>query len=132
MVTKSGTNEFHGDVWEFNREGSLAARTFFARTGPKAAYLQNMFGGTAGGPIVRDRVFIFGFYEGFRLNDGTTNTLNVLVPGTNERSGNFSELLPGGTTCATLTSSTPGVLIDPLTGDPACYNNVPIILTQVV
>lgn len=125
VVTRSGTNDFHGDVWEFNREGSLAARTFFARTGPKAAYLQNMFGGAAGGPIVRDRVFVFGFYEGFRLNDGTTNTLNVLVPGTNERGGNFSELLPGGTTCATLTSSTPGVLIDPLTGDPACYNNVP-------
>lgn len=125
VVTKSGTNHIHGDVWDFNREGSLAARTYFARTGPKAAYLQNQFGAAAGGPIVKEKLFLFGFYEGFRLNDGTSDTLNVLVPGTNERGGNFSELLPAGTTCATVTSSTSGVVIDPLTGLPACYNGTP-------
>ncbi len=126
VVTRSGTNQFHGDLWEFNREGTLATRTYFARPpSAKPEYLQNQFGGAAGGPIIRDRLFIFGYYEGFRLKDGTSNTLNVLVPGTQERGGNFSELLPAGTTCATVTGNTPGVLIDPATGQPACYNNIP-------
>ena len=132
VVTKSGSNKFHGNVWEFNREGSLAARTYFAVATPanpkKAAYLQNQFGGAAGGPIIRDKLFIFGFYEGFRLNDGTANTLNVLVPGTNERTqANFYELLPTtqNWTCASVTTSTTGAIIDPLTGTVACYNGTP-------
>jgi outer membrane receptor protein involved in Fe transport len=126
VVTRSGTNSVHGGVWWFNREAALAARTYFARPpSNKPNYQQNQFGGAAGGPIWRDKLFIFGFYEGFRLKDATSNTLNVLVPGSNERSGNFSELLPGGTTCASITSSTAGAIIDPLTGKPACYNNVP-------
>ena len=128
VVTRSGTNRLHGDIWDFNREGSLAARNFFATPAlvpKKPIYLQNQFGGAAGGPIVKDKVFIFGYYEGYRVKDGTVNNINVLVPGTNERGGNFSELLPSGTTCATVTSTTPGVLIDPLTGQPACYNGIP-------
>jgi outer membrane receptor protein involved in Fe transport len=126
VVTRSGTNQFHGSVWWFNREAALAARTYFARPpSAKPNYQQNQFGGTAGGPIFKDKLFIFGYYEGFRLKDGTANTLNVLVPGTQERSGNFSELLPAGTTCANITSTTTGAVIDPLTGLPACYNSVP-------
>ena len=126
VVTRSGTNQVHGGVWWFNREAALAARTYFARPpANKPNYQQNQFGGAAGGPIWKDKIFIFGFYEGFRLKDATSNTLNVLVPGTNERAGNFSELLPAGTTCASITSSTAGAIIDPLTGKPACYNNIP-------
>jgi hypothetical protein len=126
VATRSGSNKLHGDFWEFNREGSLAARVYFANPSlPKPGYLQNQFGGAAGGPILRDRLFLFGYFEGFRLKDGTSNMLNVLVPGTQERSGNFSELLPAGATCATVTSKTAGVLIDPGTGQPACYNNTP-------
>ena len=74
LLPSPGTNQFHGDVWEFNREGSLAARNFFATPTPmprKPTYLQNQFGGAAGGPIIRDKLFIFGFYEGFRVKDGT-------------------------------------------------------------
>jgi hypothetical protein len=126
VVTRSGSSTLHGNFWEFNREGDLAARVYFANPLlPKPEYLQNQFGGAAGGPILRDRLFLFGFYEGFRLKDGTTNTLNVLVPGSQERGGNFSELLPAGTSCTTLTSKTSGVIIDPATGQPACYNNTP-------
>ena len=128
VVTKSGSNKFHGDIWDFNREGSFAARNFFATVASipkKPAYLQNQFGGAAQGPIIRDKLFISGFYEGFRLNDGTANTLNVLVPGTQERGGNFSELLPAGSTCASVTTSTTGAIIDPLTGTVACYNGTP-------
>jgi outer membrane receptor protein involved in Fe transport len=126
VVTKSGTNQFHGSVWEFNREAALAARTYFARPpSAKPNYQQNQFGGAASGPIFKNRLFIAGYYEGFRLKDGTANTLNVLVPGTQERGGNFSELLPAGTSCANITTSTPGAVIDPLTSLPACFNNVP-------
>jgi hypothetical protein len=126
VATRSGSNNLHGQLWEFNRESNLAARVYFANPAlPKPGYLQNQFGGAAGGPILRDRLFLFGYFEGFRLKDGTSNTLNVLVPGTRERSGDFSELLPAGTTCATVTSKTTGVLIDPATGKPACYNNTP-------
>lgn len=126
VVTRSGSNAFHGNLWEFNRESNLAARVYFANPLlPKPGYLQNQFGGAAGGPVLQNRLFIFGYYEGFRLKDGTSNTLNVLVPGTQERRGDFSELLPAGTTCASVTSKTAGVLIDPATGQPACFNNVP-------
>ncbi len=129
VVTRSGTNQVHGGIWNFNREGSLAARTFFARMGsvPKPIYLQNQFGAAAGGPIRKDTVFLFGFYEGFRLKDGTANTINVLVPGSREREGNFYETLPATSawTCATVTAATPGAIVDPLTGRPACYNGTP-------
>jgi hypothetical protein len=126
VVTRSGTNQVHGSVWEFNREAALAARTFFVRLPvAKPNYQQNQFGGAAGGPVWRDKIFLFGFYEGFRLKDGTSNSLNVLVPGTQERGGNFSELLASSVTCANITSTTPGAIIDPLTGLPACYNNIP-------
>jgi hypothetical protein len=127
VVTRSGTNQVHGDVWDFNREGSLAARTYFATPAlipKKPAYLQNQFGGAAGGPVIRDKVFVFGFYEGFRLNDGTANTINVPVPDAQERNGDFSELIGTGTPCSAVTKATKGVVIDPLTGQPACYNGL--------
>ena len=126
VVTRSGTNQFHGSVWWFNREAALAARTYFAR--PPAAkpnYQQNQFGGAAGGPIFKNKLFIAGYYEGFRLKDGTANTLNVLVPGTQERAGNFSELLAPTVTCANILPTTVGAVIDPATGLPPCTNNVP-------
>lgn len=125
VVTRSGTNQVHGGIWDFNREGSLAARTYFATPASipkKPTYLQNQFGGAAGGPIIKDKVFIFGFYEGFRLHDGTANTINVQVPDAQERTGDFSELVPAGTPCSSVTTKSPGVVTDPLTGQPACYN----------
>ncbi len=126
VVTRSGSNQLHGNLWEFNREGALASRVYFANPAlAKPEYLQNQFGAAAGGPVLRDRLFVFGYYEGFRLKDGTTNTLNVLVPGSQERGGNFSELLPAGSTCSSVTGKTAGVLIDPATGQPACYAGVP-------
>ncbi len=126
VVTRSGTNQFHGSVWEFNREAALAARTYFARVPtPKPNYQQNQFGGAAGGPIFKNKLFVAGYYEGFRLKDGTANTLNVLVPGTQERSGNFSELLAPTVTCLNILPTTTGAVIDPTTGLPPCNNNVP-------
>jgi outer membrane receptor protein involved in Fe transport len=88
VVTRSGTNTWHGSVWEFNRVAALAAKNYFSTTKP--AYQQNQFGGTGGGKLIRDRVFVFGFYEGFRLKDATSNVLNQRVLTQAERNGDFS------------------------------------------
>jgi hypothetical protein len=64
---KSGTNQFHGEVWEFLRNTDLNAGGFFrAASGEKPAFNQNQFGGALGGPIVKERAFFFADYEGFR------------------------------------------------------------------
>ena len=64
VVTKSGTNQFHGDAFEFVRNGALNARNFFAPT--QDALKSNQFGGSLGGPIKKDKVFFFGTYQGTR------------------------------------------------------------------
>src|ERR1700730_5908740 len=64
IVTKSGTNEIHGSVFEFLRNGDLNARNFFA---PRLDTLKrNQFGGSAGGPIRKDKLFYFASYQGTR------------------------------------------------------------------
>lgn len=91
VVTRAGTNTWHGSVWEFNREAALAAKNYFTPKGqPTPNYQQNQFGGAAGGKIMADRLFVFGFYEGFRLKDATSNVLNQRVLTAAERSGDFS------------------------------------------
>jgi len=76
---KSGTNEFHGAAWEFFRNDKLDAADFFENAGgiPKGALRQNQFGLTAGGPIKKNKIFIFGDYEGFRRVQGTILTGTV-------------------------------------------------------
>src|ERR1700756_3257431 len=64
-VTKSGTNEFHGDVFEFFRNGALNARNYFATVPDQLK--RNQFGGTLGGPILKDKLFFFGSYQGTRM-----------------------------------------------------------------
>ncbi len=70
---KSGTNELHGTAWEFFRNDVLDAADFFENAGriPKGALRQNQFGVSAGGPIIKNKIFIFGDYEGFRRVQGT-------------------------------------------------------------
>src|SRR4030095_9898315 len=70
VVTKSGTNEFHGTAFEFLRNDALDARNFFSRT--KAPLRQNEFGGVFGGPIRKDKTFFFGEYTGFRRPSSST------------------------------------------------------------
>src|SRR5262245_29796592 len=78
VVTKSGTNTWHGAGWEFNRDDSLQARNFFAdRNRPKPMLEQNQFGGALGMPVVDNRLFAFGYYEGYRRRAGTTTALIV-------------------------------------------------------
>lgn len=106
VSTKSGTNQFHGSAWEFLRNHKLNARNFFAGvTTPRL--LKNQFGGTAGGPIRRNRLFAFGSYEELRLRTDRLVT-GVFPLNADERSGVFS-----------------GPVKDPLTGQPFPGNVIP-------
>ena len=78
VVTKSGTNSWHGGGWEFNRDDNFQARNFFATTTPTLK--QNQYGGDIGGPIKHNKLFVFGYYEGFNNRQGSTSTLTVLSP----------------------------------------------------
>ena len=86
---KSGTNRFHGDLWEYFRNDVLDARDFDALTIPK--YRENQFGATLGGPIAANKLFFFADAQANRIVFGETQTLSV--PTALERTGNFSELL---------------------------------------
>jgi hypothetical protein len=103
IVTQSGTNELHGSVFEFLRNSGLDARNFFDRdpTNPLKrsavpAFRRNQFGGAAGGPIRKDRAFLFGNYEGFRERLGISNL--AVVPDDAARQG----LLPNAAGVPTL------------------------------
>ncbi len=88
VVTKSGSNDFHGSTYEFFRNDALNAKGFFDSS--KLAYLQNQFGATLGGPVRKDKTFFFVTYEGDRIRRGTSGD-TVNVPTLAERSGDFSE-----------------------------------------
>jgi hypothetical protein len=77
IVTASGSNQFHGDVYEFLRNSALDARNFFDH-GDIPPFRRNVFGGSLGGPIRKDKTFLFGNYEGFRQNLGLSDL--TLVP----------------------------------------------------
>ena len=90
VILKSGTNNFHGSLFEFHRNAKLDARNYFAPGGEaKPKYLRNQFGGSLGGPIKRDRTFFFVDYEGTRSREGITRVTNV--PTLLERAGDFSQ-----------------------------------------
>lgn len=116
LTTKSGTNDFHGSLFEFLRNEVLNARNLFA---PKTAanpkkpvFRRNQFGFAAGGPIVRDKTFFFGDYQGTRQLIGRVLTSTVPTPA--QRSGNFSSslgaplfLTPSGAVTTTAAGNTP-------------------------
>ena len=87
-VTKSGTNSIHGSVYEFLRNEKLDARNYFDPE--RGALKRNQFGGTVGGPILKDKLFIFGDYEGTRQVRGVSQRQDV--PSELERTGDFSDL----------------------------------------
>ncbi len=88
VVTRSGSNDWHGSLYEFLRNDRLDTRNFFASN--VLPLKQNQFGGTAGGPIKRDRLFFFAYYEGYRNRQGVTTS--AIVPSDQERTGDFSGL----------------------------------------
>jgi Carboxypeptidase regulatory-like domain len=89
VVTKSGTNEFHGNAFEFLRNTDLDARNYFSPT--RGTFDQNQFGGTCGGPIREDKIFFFADYQGTRLTQGV-DTGQIPLPSRQDRSGNLLDL----------------------------------------
>ena len=114
VVTRSGSNQLHGTVYEFLRNDGLDARNFFASS--VEPLKQNQFGLTSGGPLRRNKDFIFGYYEGFRNRQGTTQS--ATVPSDAERSGDFSGLRDPQ-------SGQPVPLINYLSGQPFPNNQIP-------
>lgn len=94
VVTKSGTNDFHGSAFEFFRNDVLNAHGYTFQPTPKAPFKQNQFGGTLGGPIRKDKTFIFGSYEGRRIVHGIVSQ-QVPVPTAGDLAGNFGTAFPG-------------------------------------
>lgn len=107
VITKSGTNHFHGSVYEFFRNDKLNANNFqFGAHNSKVELRQNQFGGSLGGPIWKDRTFFFGDVEFFRRIQGSAPS-TLVVPSAFEQAnpGNFSDL--PHSTCATATGPDP-------------------------
>lgn len=89
-ITRSGTNAFHGSVYEFFRNSALDARNFFEDPSlPKAGFRRNQFGGAIGGPIIKNKTFFFADYEGIRQAKGIPNVDNV--PSPEARLGNIHD-----------------------------------------
>src|SRR5262249_55212275 len=88
IVTRSGGNEIHGSVWEFLRNDKFDARNFF--NDERSPFRQNQFGVTAGGPIRKDKAWLFGWYEGLRKN--LASSLLSTVPTPAELQGDLSDL----------------------------------------
>jgi hypothetical protein len=89
VVTKSGTNKFHGDAFDFLRNTSLDARNYFSPT--RGTFDQNQFGGTVGGPVRKNKMFFFADYQGTRLTQGI-DTGQIPVPSMQDRMGNLIDL----------------------------------------
>jgi hypothetical protein len=89
VITKSGSNAFHGDIFEFLRNTDLDAKNFFDSR--RGAFQQNQFGGTVGGPIKKDKVFFFADYQGTRTVQGITSPTTT-VPSLADRTGNLSDV----------------------------------------
>lgn len=85
VVTKSGTNKFHGDVFDFLRNTDLDAKNYFSSQ--RGVFIQNQFGGIIGGPIKKDKVFFFADYQGTKQILGQTQSF--AVPTTADRGGNL-------------------------------------------
>jgi hypothetical protein len=117
-VTKSGSNAFHGDLFEYIRNGDLDARNFFAPV--HDSLKRNQFGGTAGGKIITDKLFFFGGYEGTRNRSNPPQSI-AYIPTAASLTGDFSTLASAG--CQS--SGKALTLKDPATGVPYPGNIIP-------
>jgi hypothetical protein len=111
-VTNSGTNQWHGTVFDFIRNNYFNANNFFSTK--KDTLHRNQFGGTLGGKILTDKLFFFGGYQGTRESQAT-NAANLCVPTALELTGDFSQQPTTGS-CARSTIAAGKTLIDPVSG----------------
>src|SRR5277367_3316034 len=132
---KSGTNSYHGSAFDFFRNDALDANQWSAGlttpVTPKAALRYNRFGGTFGGPIIKNRLFFFVDYLGQRMDQPSTQSVQVMSAA--ERAGNFGELCPAGFNgagvCTSLAAGNtqlyaPGASISPTARVPIPFNNL--------
>ncbi|MSV29225.1 MAG: hypothetical protein EXQ52_10880 [Bryobacterales bacterium] len=108
IVTRSGTNQIHGSAFEFLRNGKLNARNFFAPT--QDTLKRNQYGGSFGGPAIKDKLFYFGTYQGTTIRSEPSGRV-AFVPTAAERAGDFA---------------TTRVLTDPLSRQPFPNNRIPL------
>ena len=123
LSTRSGSNGFHGSIWEFFRNEVLNARNYFAPVNQnKPGFRRNQYGAVLGGPIVKDRTFFFVDYQGVKQAIGTVRISTV--PTVLERQGNFTELY----------GSTNPVLYDPATTvqTPTAFTRTPFSPTNII
>lgn len=109
VVTRSGTNEFHGSAFDFIRNGDLNARNFFASQVDQLK--RNQFGGSLGGPIAKDKLFFFGSYQGTQSRDVSYGN-SATVPTAAELQGDFSSI--------------GRQIVNPFTGAPFANNQIPV------
>lgn len=121
---KSGTNSFHGDLWEFFRNDKLNSNSWENRfnDNPRALLRWNMFGGTIGGPIVKNKLFFFFDYQGQRFDHpSTTKPISVFT--TAERAGDFADICPEGFNGSGVCNNLAHQLYDPLNANAPIVNN---------
>ena len=133
IQTKSGTNTFHGNAYEFLRNDALNAPNFFSMPADprlpmssqnpavKAPLKLNMFGGTLGGPIQKNKTFFFADYQGFRVHK--INEAYALVPPEAYRQGDFSSLIPDPSKYSIWDPSTGWGIFDPATGSTELFRD---------
>jgi len=116
-ITRSGTNQFHGSVYEFLRNSALDSKNYFD-TGKIPPFKRNQFGGAIGGPMVKDRTFFFADYEGIRQSLGISTL--TFVPSVAARNGNICSAPDGSGSCAPHT-----ITVDPSSAQYLTFYHLP-------
>ncbi len=114
MITPSGTNNLRGSAFEFNRDAKFAANSFFNNSSktPKPELSRHQFGGRLGGPVMRDKMFFFGYYEGFRQKSSTAQ--NLVIPANPDLfDGVFRYLASDNTVRSVNVMQLSGLAVDP-------------------
>ncbi len=130
-ITRAGTNQFHGSVYEFLRNSALDSNDFFSRVGgtPKPPFKRNQFGASAGAPIIKDRLFVFADYEGLRQTKGIPQSSTVFSDAVHNgflATGPANPLNhPAGTPCTTA-GGAPGQFVSPAAN--TCFANYAVAL----
>jgi hypothetical protein len=122
VVTKKGTNQWHGDVFEFLRNTNLDAANFF-ESGHRGSYHQNQFGGTFGGPIKKDKLFFFADYQGNRVIQAVPQVISPAPSAALLQQGDLTSVIP---------SLTGTVVSDPLANPNSWANQLSALLGQPI
>jgi hypothetical protein len=131
LTTRSGANTLHGNAFEFLRNENLNARNYFQRTSPaNPEYRRNQFGGTLGGPVVRDHTFFFADYQGQRQT--IARTVTSTVPTLLQRQGIFTEAIAGGVPVIYDPATTVGAARSPFPGNAIPANRIDAVALSLL